>query len=91
MLNRETAVQTRERSDATRVDASILGQHQQQRGATGAARQAMVGGTRKTTAALVHFVLLLLGRQVLLRLRFRSAGDEASGGGASQRSNVEIA
>ena len=40
-------------------------QHQQQRGATGATRQAMAGGARKTTAALVYLGLLLLGRQVL--------------------------
>eukprot|EP00964_Phaeocystis_antarctica_P104108 scaffold69282_cov55-Phaeocystis_antarctica.AAC.1 len=58
-------------------------QHQQQRGATGATRQAMAGGARKTTAALVYLGLLLLGRQVL-RSRCRGAGGEASGGGAGR-------
>ena len=53
-------------------------QHQQQRGATSAARQAVAGGTRKTMATLVHLSLLLLGRQVL-RPRCRGAGGEASG------------
>ena len=58
-------------------------QHQHHRGAIGAARQAMAGGTRKTIATLVHLSLLLLG---LLRSRCtEAAGGEGSGGGGSRR------